>query len=140
MATLTVRLVGLETLQTGMGKFEHAIEPVSRDAIKEAMHRALVKTLSGYTTPQRGYARTGNLFGGTNVEGYGFGTRLVSSAYGPSGDYSGYVIGNSLGEGQAGIHKGYWVKARDAVDEQVEKLLNGEMEAEVDKAKRAAGL
>jgi hypothetical protein len=141
MAQVTVRLVGLETLQTGMGKFQHSLAPVSRDAIKEAMHQALVKTLSGYSTAQRGYARTGNLFRGTNVEVDGASVRLKSEAYGQSGAYHTYVIGNAEGYGQARVHAGVWNTARKAVDEQILKLTDGgEMEREVDRAARAAGL
>ena len=135
----TIRLVGLDTLQTGMGKFSHALAPVSRDAIKEAMHRALVRTLSGYSQPQRGYQRTGNLFHGTNVETDGYSVRIRSSAYKQGGtqDYSGYVLGTGDGTppgyGQAAVHRGYWIPARQAVDEQVELLTTGgEMEKALD--------
>jgi len=143
----SVRIVGLDTLQTGMSKFAHTIEPVTREAIHESMHKALVETLSGYTRPERGYKRTGRLFAGTNMIFEGQSTRIVSSAYKPGGtrDYSGYVLGTGDGTppgyGQARIHAGIWTPARKAVDDEVRKLTDGgEMDKKLEKSAKDAGL
>lgn len=150
MSQFSIRIVGLTTLQTGLGKFQHSLAPISRDAIKAAMHLALVKTLSGYTRGRlgSGYPRTGNLFRGTNTEVEGYSVRIRSSAYkeGSNKDYSPYVLGRGDGTppgyGQARVHTGYWVPARQAVNEQVELLTkqSGQMEMALDAEIRKDGL
>ena len=139
-AQFSIRIVGADTLQIGLGKFAHALGPVSRDATKEAMHRALVETLSGYTKPERGYRRTGNLFAGTNVVVEGYTVRLETAAYRRGRDYSTYVVGRGDGTGQSGVHAGYWTPARKAVDAEVERLTSGEMDDAIAAEIRKDGL
>jgi hypothetical protein len=144
MSQFSIRWIGLDTLQVGFNRFVKSIPPITRERNKAAMERARKRSVSdgpfgAYTPAERGYDRTGNLKASTYIETDGPSVRIVVNAVRDGRDYGGYVVGNGDGYGQAGIHQGYWVTMRDAVDDEIEDLVR-DIDEHLDESAEALGL
>lgn len=144
MSQFSLRWIGLDTLQNGMGRFVKSIPPITRERNKAAMERARKRSVSdgpfgAYTPADRGYVRTGNLKGSTYIEEDGLSVRIFVNAMRDGRDYGGYVVGDGDGYGQAQIHAGYWVPLRQSVDDEIERLLV-EIDKDLQDSAEAVGL
>ena len=144
MTQLSIRWIGLDTLQVGFNRFVKSVPEITRERNREAMRRAKKRSVSdppggAYSVPERGYVRTMNLSASTYLEEDGLSVRIVSNAMRDGRPYSGYVIGDAEGYGQAGIHQGYWTTLRDAVDDEVEELVK-DIDEKLSESAEALGL
>ena len=144
MSQFSLRWIGLDTLQNGMNRFVKSVPEITRERNREAMRKAKKRSVSdppggAYSVPERGYVRTGNLSASTYLEEDGLTVRIIVNAVRDGRDYGGYVVGNGDGYGQAGIHQGYWVTMRDAVDDEVEDLVR-DIDEKLGESAEALGL
>jgi len=127
MTTVSLRVTGLEQVQTGFNKFAQTIGPVCREQTYAAIERATHKSpgwLGGasYTAPlpPSGDHRTGNLGASVQLEQDGLSSRVSVEAYSKEGyEYGKGVIGDAYGQGQSEYNQGRWVPIRQAVDEEI---------------------
>ena len=144
MSQFSLRWIGLDTLQNGMNRFVKSVPEITRERNREAMRKAKKRSVSdppggAYSVPERGYVRTMNLSASTYLEEDGLTVRIIVNAVRDGRDYGGYVVGNGDGYGQAGIHQGYWVTMRDAVDDEVEDLVR-DIDEKLGESAEALGL
>ena len=152
MPTLSVRVVGLDKLQTGFNQYSQAVEPVTRAGAYGALDKATKKSpgyLGGnsYSVPNgdtgpHGTPRTGNLGRSTYLEQDGLSSRLHVDAYSEQGfEYGAKVLGNADGSGQGQAYA-HWPTLRAAVDEQVDILTQagGPLDSDLQDAAGKAGL
>jgi len=142
--TITVRLEGDQKLRTGLNQWARSLAPITRERLRAAMQaakKASVPHLGGasYAVPERGYERTGQLGFSTFLVEEGLSVRVVSEAYQNGQAYSEFVVGRADGTGQAGVHAGWWMTMRDAVDAEVEIMLT-ELDDELQASAESAGL
>ena len=141
---LTVRLENDDKVRTGLNKWAKAVEKITTDDVRAAMKRAKKRSVSDpaggpYSVPERGYQRTGNLSASTFLVEDGLSFRIESNAMHNGDPYSVFVIGNADGGGQAGIHQGFWVPMRTAVDDEVADLVR-DIDADLGESAEAVGL
>jgi hypothetical protein len=67
--------------------------------------------------------RTGNLGRSVQVYQVGASHKIEVAAYRRGRQYDQYVIGDREGRNQAGIHQGRWITMKDAVDYQLDELV-----------------
>lgn len=144
MTQLSIRIIGLDSLQVGFNKYARTVEPLTRDRTREAMRRAKKRSVSdppggAYSVPERGYIRTGNLSASTYLQENGLTVTIVSNAVRDGRGYSTYVVGDASGGGQAGIHQGYWTPLRESVDAEVEDLVR-DVDEKLGESAEAMGL
>ena len=144
MSQFSLRWIGLDTLQNGMNRFVKSVPEITRERNREAMRKAKKRSVSdppggAYSVPERGYVRTMNLSASTYLEEDGLTVRIIVNAMRDGRDYGGYVVGNGDGYGQAGIHQGYWVPMREAVDDEVEDLVR-DLDEKLGESAEAFGL
>lgn len=150
MTTITLRVTGLDKVQTGFNQFRQTIQPVTNDVTKAALERAEKKSPgylggSAYTAPlpKSGDRRTGNLGRTTHIDREGYSMRLQVQAYSKQGyEYSVGVLGDAYGQGQAEWNAGRWVPVRSAVDEQIDLITRSDADIDqaIQRAIRDAGL
>lgn len=149
MSTISLRITGLEQVQTGFNKFAATLEPVTRAATYAALERASKVSpgyLGGnsYTAPESGYVRTGNLGRSVQLEQDGLSSRLSVSAFSTKGyEYGHLIIGTADGSGQGDYAAAIgWVPLRKAVDDEIVKLTTpGQgLGADLQKSAKDAGL
>lgn len=144
MPQFTVRLEGDTQVRAGLNKWAKSVEPITKDDVRAAMKRAKKRSVSDpaggpYTTPDRGWPRTGNLSASTFLVEDGLSFRIESNAVHDGEEYSAFVIGNAEGRGQAGVHAGFWTPMRTAVDDEVEELVR-DIDEHLGESAEAVGL
>ena len=122
MIDYVIQVNGADSVALSLRKLENLDE-----VIAGAMGQWATKTLDGqlygedkYPPPPAGsrYIRTGNLGRGWGVMRSG----KTSVQFFNGTPYGPYVVGDSSGSGQAGIHAGRWWIALKRVEEQVDSL------------------
>jgi hypothetical protein len=93
---------------------------------------------NSYAVPETGgpYERTGNLGRSVQVYQRGLTTVIEVEAYRRGRRYDEYVIGDRDGKRQATIHQNRWMTMKDAVDYQLDELvekLDDDNQALIDK-------
>lgn len=126
MAQVSYKVTGLKETQAGLVGFDADIAPTASKKIEPALQAAR-KRITTYPPPVGRYARTGTYGEGweilaTSNRAKAAGFTLIGSARQTGEDYASLVGGDELGRGQAAAHEGRWVIAREAVDEEVDKL------------------
>lgn len=149
MAQFSVRVEGDQQVRVGLNKFADTLAPICRADVKDAMDRAVAKSpgyLGGtsYTTPEAGYARTGNLGRSVTIEQNGLTTTIKNDAYSTRGfNYGPLVLGMGDGSGQKETYaRNGWPTLRSAVDAEVDKLAGngGTLDKALGDSAKAAGL
>lgn len=149
MATITIREVGTDKIQTAFNTFQRTLIPVTREMGMGALVKASKKSpgwLGGgsYVTPESGYIRTGNLGRSVEFEQSGLSSRISVEAYSEKGfKYSTIAIGDGNGDGQAPNFAAIgWILLRRAVDEQIEILTraSGPLEQAIGQQAKNSGL
>lgn len=144
MPQFSIRLENDDKVRVGLNRWAQAVTRITREDTREAMRRAKARSVSDptggpYPVPERGYIRTMNLSASTWLEENGLTVTIKSEAMRDGRPYSGYVVGDASGFGQARIHQGYWTPLRQSVDEAVEELVT-DVDAHLGESAEALGL
>lgn len=139
MPQFSLRLEGDDQVRVGLNKFVKTLPDLTKSILKRVMKAAMRQSVpynggNSYDVEERSYVRRGILGRMTTLEENGLTYTVKSNA-----PYSVYVIGNAAGQGQAGVHVGYWTPMRTAVDYQMESIMP-EADRELQKGVEAAGL
>jgi hypothetical protein len=140
---ISVRLSNLDNVIRGVRRFGAALLGVNKRAMDRAMRKAGRKArgffpagaVMGYDVPPRGdYQRTGEYGVSFHVYETRTGARLEVGAA-----YARYVGGDSEGQGQAWMHRGRWPVISDAVNEELDALVQ-EVDADLSAVIRQEGI
>lgn len=110
--------VGRRRIRTVMDRIKRRMEeypPEPAHRMKTA-HHSILGTIITKT------GRTGLMGRSWRINQLSTGYTLENTAQRKGRAYSGYVVGDAYGTGQAWMHQGRWNLFRDVVDEEVEKL------------------
>jgi hypothetical protein len=115
-------------------------ELTSKEA--ERVAKASVKKAQNYPPAPFGstYIRTYEFKNAWEVSQYGaYGYEIYNDANQFGSLYPVYVMGNDLGQGQAGVHSGNWELIRDVVDYEIEDTLSA-FESDIRNVVKSEGL
>jgi hypothetical protein len=128
----SAKLTGADKVQLGIRSLGKALPNVDNDDVEKAMQRAAkvsVPYVGGneyaVPLPNSGFnGRTGNLGRSVIVYQQGPSHKIKVEAYSRGGfDYTTLVIGDRDGTGQAETNQQRWVTMKDAVDYQLDDLV-----------------
>jgi len=118
------------TIKSNVGLVRQGLQNLSGEPVKigrrkiyDAMNR-ITRAMEGYPAERPGqrYVRTGNLGASWQVHRMEAGYQIVNNARRKGILYTGYVVGNAYGTGQAWMHEQRWQLFRDVADAEIEKL------------------
>lgn len=145
MSTISLRVTGLDKVQTGFNKFASTLGVVTREAAYHALELA-VKVSPAYQggnsynvpLPASGVnKRTGNLGSSVQLEQSGLSSRITVTGYSKQGFLYGLLaLGDAEGGGQGEYFK-HWPLLRKAVDDQIVVLTQAGGPGDVAIAKSA---
>ena len=127
---LSASITNADNIKLGIRNIGHRLPDVDNADVKDAMEKAAKLSIpydggNSYAVPETGggYERTGNLGRSVMVWQRGASTVIEVEAYRRGRKYDPYVIGDRDGGMQAEIHQGRWITMRDAVDYQLDDLI-----------------
>ncbi len=150
MAQISLRVTGLDKIQTGFNKFSSTLGVVTREQAYHALELAVKKSPAyqggnSYNVPLPASGvnrRTGALGSSVGLEQNGLSARITVTGYSRTGFlYGVLVLGDAEGGGQGEYFK-HWPLLRGAVDEQIAVLVaqGGPGDAAIAKSAKDAGL
>ena len=127
-----------EIVRKGLQDLSAELPKIGRQQLRFMIER-VYRRVSPYPPKRPGqkYIRTGDLFSHWILGP----STTVNPGYAIENDmpYAKYVIGDAYGTSQAWMHKGRWLKLRDAMDQEIEKMP-AEIEAQINMVARRDGL